>query len=66
MTKLSRAHTKSISFKTSSSLRLTESGGEFDDINSMVWKNMPQKGIAEINYLRFVYPPIIWPNELCK
>lgn len=37
MTKLSRAHTKSISFKTSSSLRRIESGAEFDAISSVAF-----------------------------
>lgn len=40
MTKLSRAQTKSINFKTSSSLRRTESGDEFDDISSIYEKHM--------------------------
>lgn len=40
MTKLSRAQTKSISFKTSSSLRRTESGDEFEAISSIYVRNI--------------------------
>lgn len=75
MTKLSRAQTKSISFKTSSSLRRTESGDEFDDISSIYEKHMVDLYVKSISGegvnlsgQRFVYPPIIWLFfcQLCK
>lgn len=66
MTKLSRAQTKSISFKTSSSLRRTESGDEFDAISSEYEKHMLYLYVrcsAILSGQRFVYPPII---RLCS
>lgn len=55
MTKLSRAHTKSISFKTSSSLRRIESGDEFDDINSVAF-GIYELSPCEMRNLYFCLP----------
>lgn len=63
MTKLSRAQTRSISFKTSSSLRRTESGDEFDEISSIYMEYIDMKDLLGCEIClgqRFVYPPIIW------